>query len=249
MSFHSDGHARLFPLFFHQWRRSLASSGFFLAAGFSIFVLSIWFLFIYAFAARNYASFSPYFQGIAWVVMVSAPLLSMNSWHMDGVKTGGGLLLSFPYTAAQLSWTKWLASLSQYVIILTGMLVLPLLLLPLGNFDVGAFWAQILGAILLGALSLAMCQFFSHLFSGYIAGMLVSLAAMSFAVIFFQQLSLLEVSTCLGGLFRFLSFPEHMRAFSYGVIDSADVQFFVWGIVFWVQADVFLAHDRRWSGR
>jgi ABC-2 type transport system permease protein len=139
---------------------------------------------------------------------------------------------------------KYLACL---VVVLTMILLTatyPILLIVLGQPEVIPIWTGYLGLILLGASAISLGLFTSSLTENQIVS-----ASISFAMLFFFWLisySAPLVSAGLGGFLSYLSINEHIESMSKGVVDSADIIYYLCFIVLFLFFTLRSLETKRW---
>ena len=127
-----------------------------------IFILSfllsagILFFFVEGFFAVGRASMRPYFGLMPIILAILVPALTMRLWAEEKRQGTNELLLTMPFSDADLVLGKFLASMA--VVGLAVILSIPVALMVslFGSFDPGPVFTEYLGVILLACASTAL---------------------------------------------------------------------------------------------
>lgn len=192
-------------------------------------------LYTTTFFVASVADMRSYFGNLPVLLCVFIPAVTMRVWAEERKENTWELLLTFPMKAWELVIGKYLASLVFFCIALAATCTIPAMLASLGNPDNGAVLGGYLGAVLLGAFFLAIGIFFSGFFKDQILAFVVTLLACIatfMAGIPFIQAYIDSTVPGLGSLLtELIGLSGHYEAFGRGVIELADVLFFLAWIV------------------
>ena len=216
---------QLFPLIKKEMRSGLNNVSFYLAAAFFLLFSSVWFLNIYNFALRDFASFREYFSIFPLLFVILIPMLTMKSWAEENKSGTSELLLTMPYASWHLVAGKFLGTYGAFAIITLLTLPLIVILQFLGNFSLGPIFTQYFGVFLLGASAVALGQFISSLFKNQITAALITIAALLLFTMVFEVLAT-SLPTWIATIFNYFSLSYHFESFARGVVDSRDLLFF-----------------------
>ncbi len=199
-------------------------------------------LYITTFFAFPVADMRPYFGNFPWMLAVFVPAVTMRVWAEDRKENTWEMLLTFPMKSWELVMGKFLATLAFYAITLLGTITVPIMLAALGNPDNGAIFSGYLGSLLLGAFYLSIGLFISGFCKDQIVAFVLSMmACISLFIIglptiagivdnFFADTLLASVGSALSQL---LGVTSHFDAFTRGVVEAADILYFlVWTVIF-----------------
>jgi ABC-type transport system involved in multi-copper enzyme maturation permease subunit/ABC-type uncharacterized transport system involved in gliding motility auxiliary subunit len=202
------------------------------------------------------ADMRSYFTALAGVSTVFVAAITMRLWAEERKENTFEMLLTFPMRAHELVLGKFLAGLLFYALGLVGSLTVPLMMVltsrgaegtlvaaggAFGLLDMGPVLAGYLGALLLGAVLLAFGLFVSGFCRDQIVAFAITAPVLFFAFILghpvIQTLlnSGLEplgenLGTAVG---RFIGIYNHFANLTRGVVEGADILFFlVWIAVF-----------------
>jgi ABC-2 type transport system permease protein len=163
----------------------------------------------------------PLLDSAAVILMLLVPLLSMGLFSREYQNGTFGLLLSSPVTMTRIVIGKYLALLVVVGLMLLLVAMMPLSLLLGGSLDLGTLAAGLLGLSLVVASYAALGLFLSSLTRQ------PAVAAVSS----YGLLLLLWIIAMTGGkgegLFRQLAISSHFHRLLRGLVDSADLVYFV----------------------
>lgn len=234
------------PLVKKEIQSGLNTVSFYLAAVFFLLFSSVWFLNIYDFAARDYASFREYFSIFPLLFVVLIPMLTMRSWAEE-IKSGTSeILLTMPFTGWQLVFGKFFALFVVFKTIILLTIPLIFILQFLGDFSLGPIFTQYLGVFFLGASSIALGQFVSSLFKNQITAALITITVLLFFTLVFQTLTANLSGGLLAAVLSYLSLSHHFESFARGVLDSRDIFFFLIFTGFFLYLNIMVIIFRKW---
>lgn len=196
-------------------------------------------LYITSFFGFPVADMRPYFDNLPILLCVFIPAVTMRMWAEERKENTWEMLLTFPMKASELVLGKFFAALVFFVLAMASTVTVPAMLMSLGQPDVGAIFGGYFGTLLLGAFFLALGIFFSGFFKDQIVAFVVTLLTCflffllgtSFIASYIDD-KVAGMGSMLGDL---LGVFRHYSAFTRGVIDVADVVFFlVWTVLFLV---------------
>ena len=211
-------------------------------------------LFITAFFRVPVAEMRYFFSIIPLIMCVFVPAITMRLWTEDRKTNTLEMLLTFPMNPSSVMLGKFFASLLFFVITVAGTLTIPIMLGVLGNPDVGQIAASYVGVILLGATFLAMGLFISGLCNDQIAAFVITLVACFGAYLLGTNFIASAIDNWLAGfgslLKTLLGVSPHYESFLLGIIEMADVLYFVaWVVVFLALNCLFIEGRSRSKAR
>ncbi len=198
-------------------------------AGILFLVFSwLWFMRIFNFAARDYASFREFFSLFPLLFVLLIPPLTMRLWAEERRSGTVELLLTMPYTTGQLVLGKFFGTYFQFVCIILLTTPTVMILRNLGDFDTGQIFTQYIGVFLMGASYISMGQFISVTCKNQITAALISIGAMLLSSLVFSALAgAAALPSWLNAGLRYLSTTSHFESFARGVVDTRDLVFFL----------------------
>lgn len=197
-------------------------------------------LYISTFFAFPVADMRPYFDNLPLFFCVFIPAVTMRIWAEERKENTWEMLLTFPMKASELVLGKFCAALVFFGLTLATTVTIPTMLIRLGNPDYGAIFSGYLGTLLLGAFMLSLGILFSGFFKDQIVAFAVTLltcfafflVGTTFFAAYLDDLVAQGLGRQLSDLMGFFS---HYEAFTKGVIDFADVVYFLaWTVIFLV---------------
>ena len=237
---------KLIPLVRKEIQSGLNNVSSYLAAAFFLLFSSVWFLNIYGFAVRDYASFRQYFTIFPLLFVILIPMLTMRSWAEENKSGTSELLLTMPYKSWQLVIGKFIGTYAVFKIVVLLTIPLIFILQFLGNFSFGPVFTQYLGVLLLGAGTIALGQFVSSLFKNQITAALITITALLLFTLILQILSSTLPAGWLSAILSYFSLSNHFESFARGVLDSRDLFFFVIFTAFFLYLNSMVIIFRKW---
>jgi ABC-type transport system involved in multi-copper enzyme maturation permease subunit len=196
-------------------------------------------LYITSFFMYPVADMRPFFENLPLLLCVFIPAVTMRIWAEERKENTWEMLLTFPMKPYELVLGKFFAALVFFGVALLATCTVPAMLMSLGNPDIGAMLSGYLGTLLLGGMFLAMGIFFSGFFKDQIVAFVVTLlACFTIFLIGMDYIASVIDATVPGVgslLANLVGLTDHFVAFPRGVIEIADVVYFlVWTILFLV---------------
>ncbi len=192
----------------------------------------------------NQMVYTPLFSNICLILIFMVPLLTMRLLAEEKKNRTDELLLTSPLSVWQIIMGKYLASLFVLLLmfLLTG--VLSIFTFAWGNPELAPILTGYLGLVLLGAAFLAIGLFFSSLTENQIVAAFLTMSTLM--LLWVLNWASYALSGVWRNLLKQLSFMNHFANLATGVIDTADVIYYL-SIVF---LGLFLTHtvirSRRW---
>lgn len=219
-----------------------------------VFILISVGLYITSFFTFPVADMRPYFTNLPLLLCVFIPAVTMRIWAEERKENTWEMLLTFPMKAWELVVGKFLASLVFFAFTLAGTFTIPVMLAALGNPDSGAVFGGYLGTFLLGAFFLALGIFFSGFFKDQIVAFVVTLLFCFAVFLLGTDFIASYIDGTVPGLGTLLSqlvgIADHYNAFTRGVIEAADLLYFVvWTVLFLVLNVMYIEGRMRPQAR
>lgn len=192
-----------------------------------VFLLLWEFLFFRNYFLVGQASLTLLFDLLPWLFLFLIPALTMNTLSEEKSEGTLEFLLTHPLTDLELLLAKFLSSFSFVTLLILLTLPIPLSLSSYGNFDWGIIFSEYLGAILMAGVLTSLGIFISSLFASSIASLLVSMVTSFFLTISGFELVTAILPLSLSSTFEQLSVYTHFTSISRGVIDVADLWYFL----------------------
>ena len=192
----------------------------------------------------NQMVYSPLFHNISIILLLMLPLLTMRLFAEEKRIGTEELLFTSPISVNQIILGKYLASLAVLAVMLLLTGLLSLFAFAYGNPEIAPVLVGYLGLFLMGAAFIAVGIFFSSLTENQIVSAILTFGAL----LLFWILSWAASST--GGVrkdvLNYLSFFQHFDGMTRGILDTADLVYYLSFSFF----GLFLTHaviqSRRW---
>lgn len=191
------------------------------------FFAAAWLFLVSGFFANGVATLRGYFGVMPLIFVLVVPALTMRMWAEERREGTDELLATLPVGDGALVVAKFGGGMVILALALLPTLLVPVSLAGYGPFVSGASFAQYLGLICLGAATVALGELVSLLVRSQISAYVLT------------ALALLGL-TLIGGIgsagagpawrarvARFVSFDTRFESFARGLIDTADVGWFL----------------------
>ncbi len=189
----------------------------------------------------------PYFSDVSLVLLLLVvPALTMRLIAEERRSGTAELLFSYPVTDADVVVGKYLAAATILTTMLVVTVVFPAALSRYATLDTGPVVTGMLGLLLMGLAFLAMGVFFSSVTENqFVAAMLSA----SFGILFLL-VAWLEpfVPARLAAVIAQVSVLGHFGSFAVGVVDTADVVYYLLVAATFLFLAVRVLESRRWRG-
>lgn len=194
-------------------------------------------LYITTFFTFPVADMQPYFINLPLFLCIFIPAVTMRIWAEERKENTWEMLLTFPMKAWELVLGKFLACLIFFCATLFATVTVPFMLISLGNPDMGAILSGYFGTVLLGAFFLSVGIFFSGFYKDQIVAFVVTLLACFGIFLLGTGFIAAYIDGMLPGwgtlLGELVGLSDHYAAFTRGVIEIADILYFLaWTAVF-----------------
>ena len=204
------------------------------------------------FYERRQADLAPFFFWHPWVYLLLVPAATMGTWADERRNGTAELLLTLPMTATQALVGKFLAAWAFLGIALALTFPVAATAAYLGSPDWGAVFCGYLGSLLFAGAAAAIGLFASTLSRSSVVGFVISLALVFLLIIvgFSPVTSAVAnwgVPTAIVDGIAACSLLTHFESMQRGVVDFADIGYYVGLAVFMVAAAKAVTDGRRGS--
>ncbi len=212
-----------------------------------LFLTSIWLYFVEGFFAVGQADLKGYFSLMPIVFAFLVPALTMRSWAEERRLGTYEVILTMPFTEADLVWGKFLSVFAVVMIALLFSLPVPLTAAWVGNFDAGLIASQYLCVILIAALAIALGEWVSSLAKNQVSAYIgASVLIILFA--FVDRLgNFFRLSGIAASVVNWFSFIYHSDSLLKGLFDSRDLAYFLLVSAFFLYLTGWNIRRRKWS--
>lgn len=194
----------------------------------------------------NSTSLSTVFSSLFTISIFLIPILTMRLLSEDRRYKTDQALITAPVSILGMVMGKYLAAVMIYLIGILITLVMAVIIAFFATPDWAVIFGHFIGLFLLGAALIAICTFISSLTENQVIAAVGGFAA-GFALILIDALSSVVSSALLQSFILGISFYERYVSFTVGVLDFADVIFFLSICVLFIFLTVRVFEKRRWS--
>ena len=204
------------------------------------------------FYERRQADLTPFFFWHPWIYLLLVPAATMGSWADERRNGTAELLLTLPITLWEALIGKFLAAWSFIGIALACTFPVVFTTAYLGSPDWGAVFCGYLGSFLLAGAATAIGVFASALSRSSVVGFVVALTLMLVLLLigFDPMLGAVAswgVPSWLVDALSSCSLLKHYNSMGRGVLDFADVGYYVGVVVFMLAAAQVVTDSRKAS--
>jgi ABC-2 type transport system permease protein len=201
------------------------------------------------FKARQ-ASMGGFFAFLPWLFLFFVPAIAMRIWAEEKRSGTEELLMTMPVRDWEVVLGKYLSAL--FLIFVALALTLPLVYVvkhfadPRTPVDWGPVWCGYVGAFLLGAAMLAIGTWASSLTVNQIIAFIITCAIIFLLII--CGLDWVEMfPSRVADFLRNMSLMTHFMRLYRGVLDLADVAYYLSIVVFFLFLNVRSIESRKWK--
>jgi len=242
----------VYTIFRQEFRSYFTSVTGYIAIGLFVLAVSLFLWVIpgsYNVFDSGYANLDGMFAIAPWLFMLLCPAITMRLIAEERQRGTWDLLFSRPLTLNSIVIGKYVAAWTVCLIALLPCLlhyvVLYYIAQPIGNVDGGAFAGAMLGLVFLAATFCAIGLFASALSSSQITAFII---ASVLCFILYYGFDLIASMIDFGVIAKRVSaigFNEHFKSISRGVIDSADVVYFMAVTIFFIISTEIVLSRRK----
>ncbi len=187
------------------------------------------------------------FSDIRLCMLLTMPFVTMRLFAEERKLGTIELLYTYPLRDTEIFSGKFLASSAILAMMLGLTLTYPAYLLSVHRFPLFPLFAGYLGLLLLGLSFIALGIFISSMCESQVVAGVMTIALL----LFFWILNWNEAAFETGPreLLGAISMFNHFEGFSKGVIDTYNIAFFVFFIIFFSYLTLLSMEARKWTGR
>jgi ABC-2 type transport system permease protein len=189
---------------------------------------------------------SPMFGNLSVIMLLMLPLFTMRLFAEEKKSGTYELLFSYPLRDVDVLLGKYLAALALFLIMIALTAVNHLLLYAVGASAPGVTIAGFIGIFLLGAAFIALGVFVSSLTENQIVAAVITFGVL----LLFWIVGWASYSTGppLSEFLQYISLTKHIGNFAKGVIDTADVAYYLLFNFFFLFLTLRSLESKRWRG-
>jgi ABC-2 type transport system permease protein len=188
----------------------------------------------------------PYLYSVSVTILFLVPLISMRLVAEEKRQGTLEILLTTPVRESELVLGKYLASLALYLVLLGGTAIHLAILFAFGSPEWGPVLTGFAGLFLNGAAYLALGLFLSTLTQNQVVAAVTAFAL--FLSLWLSHWLGRVTSGALSQVLTYVSFVDHFDTFGRGVVDSADLIFYLSLVFLGLFASIQSVLASRWKG-
>lgn len=202
-----------------------------------------------AFFARNIADVRPMFEWMPLLLILLCSTLTMRMWSEER-RTG---TLEHVLTQSTPLWSfvlgKYLACMGLLLLALLVVLPLPITLSLISDIGWGPVWAGCLATLLLGSAYIAIGLFVSARTHNQIVSLIGAVALCALFWLIGSSLVTRTLGQSAGELLQALGTGARFDAITRGVIDVADLVYYLSLTIVFLVLNIFVLERERWTER
>ena len=172
------------------------------------------------------ASISVIFSKLPYVFVIMIPILTMRLMAEERALKTDQLLLTAPISVSAIVWGKFVAALAVFGIAMAIMLMYPVILSFYSEVEWGIVVTNYLGFFLMGAAFTAIGIFISSLTENQLISAIVTIAVLFAAFIVSYMVDSTGIKVIDIAL-SVVSVPKHFDTFFIGIIDFAEIIYYL----------------------
>jgi ABC-2 type transport system permease protein len=168
-----------------------------------------------------------FLSDIGFVILLLLPMLTMGIYAEERKRGTMELLMTSPLTEFQIVFGKFLAGFTLYGVMLAPTLIYQLIMAAYAEPGIpwSVLWSGYLGLLLLGSVLVALGAFISSLTESQIIAGVATFAV--FLLLWVLDFGARDAGTTWGDILQYLSILRHYDDFSRGIIDTANIVFYL----------------------
>jgi len=212
---------------------------------FAFFFAGIWADLIPAFWDARSASIRSYMNLLPITFMLMVPAVSMRIWAEDRKSGTLELISTLPLRDIDLVIAKFLAAWGYVGTLIVASLPLAITIWFIGRLDWGTTMALYLGSILMAGAYVSTGMVISALTREQIVAFIITFFVSIYMFISNYYIVAQHLNPTAARIIGFFSHSYHFTTFSRGLIDSADVMYYVSFILLMLTINVWILRRER----
>ncbi len=196
------------------------------------------------FEAGNEASMRPLFEGMVYVLVFCAPLLTMRTVAEELSSGTIETLMTAPVTDAEVILGKFFGVLAFYAALLAATLPFLFMLKAYGSPQLGVVFFSYVGMLLLGGMYLSVGLFTSCCTRHQLLAAVLAIAILSLFVVVDWVVDLAQAKA--RGVLMTINVPAYFEEFAKGMLDTRSLVFFVSSTAFFLFLATKVLESKRW---
>jgi ABC-2 type transport system permease protein len=190
--------------------------------------------------------FRPYFHNVVVVLILMIPLLTMRLFAEEKREGTVELLFTYPVNDLTIVTAKYLSAMTVYASMLIGSVSCFIMMRVVTAFELLPVLSGILGMFLIGAAFVSIGLFISTLTESQIVAAVISFGVL----LLFLVLPWISQSAGpeMGKIINQISIIEHFDGFSKGLLNSADLVYYINFAVLFFFLTLRVLESKQWRG-
>lgn len=207
------------------------------------------FFFVSGFFRNQMANMGGFFVFMPWLLLFFVPAVAMRIWAEEKKAGTDELLLTLPVKDHEVVLGKYLAALVLVLVALV--LTFPIVLTvkhfadPKTPVDWGPIWCGYAGSFLMGAMLLALGAWASSLTRNQIIAFIIA-CALGFGLILLGFPFIYQLIPAGEVVARFSPYAHFVSLYR-GVVDVADIVYYLTAIAFFLYLNIRSIESRKWA--
>lgn len=186
------------------------------------------------------------FSTLFTVVLFLIPILTMRLMSEDKKLKTDQLLLTAPVSRTALVLGKYFAAVCVYLLSIMSTMVVAVVISRLAQPEWPVIFGHFIGLFLLGITLIAICLFLSSLTESQVIAAIGGFAV-SFFLMLIDTLAPVISIKAVSRILESLSFQNRYTSFTLGILNAADIVFFLSITAMFVCFTIGVLEKRRWS--
>lgn len=216
--------------------------------GYVIVAVAYFFTNYYFFTINLYGNttdFSSLYNMLFTVALFLVPVLTMRLMSEDKRAKTDQQILTAPVSRFGIVMGKYLAAVCVYLVAISATMLDAVIASFYGRVDWPCVLGNFLGLCLLGMALIAVCMFLSSITESQVIAAVLGFAV-SLLLVLVDAIAYVVNSKFLQAVFSYISFNDRYDPFTIGVIDLANVLFFVSVAALFIAFSTAVLERRRW---
>ncbi len=190
--------------------------------------------------------FRPYFQNMVVVLILMIPLITMRLFAEEKREGTSELLFTYPVSDLAVVLAKLVSAVVIFGAMMAGSLS-SFIILRIGTaYEILPVLAGFLGLFMIGSAFLMLGLFISSLTESQIVAGVISFGALLFFLVIPWAAG--SAGPFWGGVIKALSVVDHFGSFAKGVLDTADITYFISFFALFLFLTLRVLESKQWRG-
>ena len=190
--------------------------------------------------------FRPYFRNMVVVLILMIPLITMRLFAEEKREGTAELLFTYPVSDLAVVMAKFMSALAVFGAMIAGSLS-SFIILRIGTaYEILPVLAGFLGLLMIGSAFIMLGIFISSLTESQIVAAVISFGVLLFVLVIPWAAG--SVGPFWGAVLKGFSVVEHFDSFAKGVLDTADITYFISFFALFLFMTLRVLESKQWRG-